>query len=186
MQILQTLTFWALGGLLLLFALGTLIFRNMIHAFLCFMAALLCVAGVYFSLQADYVGGVQVIVYAGSVAILIVLALFLINRNAAEMRQTNKWRHKWLGGVLTALLVGGSLVGAILYTHFGSGWPLAQETAQIAPLPYTEIANGLLNQYVIAFEAVAALLLAALVAAIVTSSKLEPTLDETKTEDKAE
>ena len=64
MQILQTLTFWALGGLLLLFALGTLIFRNMIHAFLSFMAALLCVAGIYFSLQADYLGGVQVIVYA--------------------------------------------------------------------------------------------------------------------------
>ena len=72
MQILQTLTFWALGGLLLLFALGTLIFRNMVHAFLSFMAALLCVAGIYFSLQADYLGGVQVIVYAGSVAILAV------------------------------------------------------------------------------------------------------------------
>ena len=38
MQILQTLTFWALGGLLLLFALGTLVFRNMIHAFLSFIA----------------------------------------------------------------------------------------------------------------------------------------------------
>lgn len=174
MQILQTLTFWALGGLLLLFALGTLIFRNMIHAFLCFMASLLCVAGIYFSLQADYLGGVQVIVYAGSVAILIVLALFLINRNAADMRQTNKWRHKWLGSILAALLVGGSLVGAIMYTHF-SGWPLAMETAEITPLAYTELADGLLNQYVIAFEAVATLLLAALVAAIVTSSKLERT-----------
>ncbi len=173
MQILQTLTCWALGGLLLLFALGTLIFRNMIHAFLSFMAALLCVAGIYFSLQADYLGGVQVIVYAGSVAILIVLALFLINRSAADMRQTNKWRHKWLTSILAAILVGGSLAGAIFYTHF-SGWPLAMDTADIAPLPYTELADGLLNQYVIAFETVAALLLAALVAAIVTSSKMEP------------
>ena len=185
MEILQTLTFWALGGLLLLFALGTLIFRNMIHAFLCFMASLLCVAGVYFGLQADFLGGVQVIVYAGSVAILIVLALFLINRNAADMRQTNKWRHKWLGSVLVSVLVGGSLVGAILYTHF-SGWPLAQETAEIVPLPYTEIANGLLNQYVIAFETMAALLLAALVAAIITSSKMDPSLIDSETQEKTE
>lgn len=173
MQILQTLTFWALGGLLLLFALGTLIFRNMVHAFLSFMAALLCVAGIYFSLQADYLGGVQVIVYAGSVAILIVLALFLINRSAADMRQTNKWRHKWLGSVLAAVLVGGGLAGAIFYTHY-TGWPLAMETAAIQPLPYVELTDGLLNQYMIAFETVAALLLAALVAAIVTSTKMEP------------
>ena len=93
MQILQTLTFWALGGLLLLFALGTLVFRNMIHAFLSFIAALLCVAGVYFSLQADYLGGVQVIVYAGSVAILIVLALFLINRRSGDMAHTLSLIH---------------------------------------------------------------------------------------------
>ena len=64
--------------------------------------------------------------------------------------------------------MGGSLAGAIFYTHF-SGWPLAMETAEITPLPYTELADGLLNQYVIAFETVAAL-----VAAIVTSSKMEP------------
>ncbi len=172
MQILQTLTFWALGGLLLLFALGTLVFRNMIHAFLSFIAALLCVAGVYFSLQADYLGGVQVIVYAGSVAILIVLALFLINRRAGDMTHTNKWRHKWLGSTFAAVLVGGCLVGTILYTHF-TGWPLMGETAEISPLPYTELTDGLLNQYVIAFEAMAMLLLAALVAAIMTATEPE-------------
>ena len=164
MQILQTLTFWALGGLLLLFALGTLVFRNMIHAFLSFIAALLCVAGVYFS--------VQVIVYAGSVAILIVLALFLINRRAGDMAHTNKWRHKWLGSTFAAVLVGGCLVGTILYTHF-TGWPLMGETAEISPLPYTELTDGLLNQYVIAFEAMAMLLLAALVAAIMTATEPE-------------
>ncbi len=167
MQILQTLTFWALGCLLLLFALGTLVFRNMIHAFLSFIAALLCVAGVYFSLQADYLGGVQVIVYAGSVAILIVLALFLINRRSGDMAHTNKWRHKWLGSTFAAVLV-----GTILYTHF-TGWPLMGETSEISPLPYTELTDGLLNQYVIAFEAMAMLLLAALVAAIMTATEPE-------------
>lgn len=173
MPILQTLTFWALGGLLLLFALGTLVFRNMIHAFLSFIAALLCVAGVYFSLQADYLGGVQVIVYAGSVAILIVLALFLINRRSGDMEHTNKCRHKWLGSTFAAVLVGGCLVGTILYTHFVTGWPLVGETAEIKPLPYAELTNGLLNQYVIAFEAMAMLLLAALVAAIMTATEPE-------------
>ncbi len=169
----QTLASLALAGLAALFALGTLIFRNMIHTFLSFMGCLLCVAGVYFSLQADFIGGAQAIVYAGSVAILIVLALLLINRRQGDLAHTNRWAHKWLGGVLAALAVGGCIAGTLLYTMY-TGWPLAGETADVRPLPYTELADGLLNKYVVAFEAMAVLLLAALVAAIVTAREPEP------------
>ncbi len=165
---LQTLTFFALAGLCVLFALATLILRNMFHTFLAFLGCLLSIAGVFFSLQADYIGAVQVIVYAGSVAVLIVLALLLINHKSGDLSRTNLWRHKWLSGVIAALLVGAALCGVIMYTHV-TGWPLPGETAAITPLPYTEIADGLLNKYPVAFEAMAVLLLAALVAAVVTS-----------------
>ncbi len=165
---LQTLTFFALAGLCVLFALATLFLRNMFHTFLAFLGALLSIAGVFFSLQADYLGAVQVIVYAGSVAVLIVLALLLINHQSGDLSRTNLWRHKWLGSVLAALAVGAALFGVIMYTHV-TGWPLPGETAGITPLPYTEIADGLLNHYPVAFEAMAVLLLAALVAAVVTS-----------------
>lgn len=170
-MVLQTLAFLAVGGLLALFALGTLVFRNMIHAFLSFMGCLLCVAGIYFSLQEDFVGGVQVIVYAGSVAVLIVMALLMINRSPGDMAHTNRWAHNWLAGALAALLVGGILALTILYTHF-TGFPLAGETQEISPLPYTDIADGLLNQYIVAFEAMAMLLLTALVAAIITTGSV--------------
>lgn len=170
---LHTLSFLALAALAALFALATLVFPNMIHAFLAFMGCLLCVAGVYFSLQADFIGAAQVIVYAGSVAILIVLALLLINRRQGDLAHTNRWAHKWLGGALAALAVGGCITGVLLYTMY-TGWPLAGETAAVQPLPYTELADGLLNQYVVAFEAMAVLLLAALVAAIITAREPEP------------
>lgn len=165
---LQTLTFFALAGLCVLFALATLFLHNMFHTFLAFLGALLSIAGVFFSLQADYLGAVQVIVYAGSVAVLIVLALLLINHKSGDLSRTNLWRHKWLGSVLAALAVGAALFGVIMYTHV-TGWPFPGETAGIEPLPYTEIADGLLNKYPVAFEAMAVLLLAALVAAVVTS-----------------
>ncbi len=77
-----------------------------------------------------------------------------------------------MGSTFAAVLVGGCLMGTILYTHF-TGWPLMGETAEISPLPYTELTDGLLNQYVIAFEAMAMLLLAALVAAIMTATEPE-------------
>ena len=165
---LQTLTFFALAGLVTIFALGTLVLRNMFHTFLSFLGCLLSVAGVFFSLQADFIGGVQVIVYAGSVAVLIVLALLLINHKNGDLSRTNLWAHKWLGGVLAAVLVGGALFSVIMFTHF-TGLPLVGETAAIEPVPYIELADGLLNQYPVAFEAMAMLLLAALVAAIITT-----------------
>lgn len=162
---LHTLAFLALAGLTALFGLGTLFLPNMIHAFLAFIGCLLSVAGVFFSLQADYLGAVQIIVYAGSVAVLIVLALLMISRGAGDMKHTNRWAHKWLGGAVVSLLFGGGLATTILYTHF-TGWPLTGTTADIEPIVYSDLADQLLNEHMIAFELMAVLLLAALVAAV--------------------
>ncbi|MBQ3180596.1 MAG: NADH-quinone oxidoreductase subunit J [Firmicutes bacterium] len=162
---LHTLAFLVLAGLTAIFGLGTLFLPNMIHAFLSFIGCLLSVAGVFFSLQADYLGAVQIIVYAGSVAVLIVLALLMINRRQGDMSHTNKWAHKWVGGALASLLVGGALGSTILYTHF-TGWPLMGTTADIQPVVYADLADKLLNEHMVAFELMAVLLLAALVAAV--------------------
>lgn len=172
---LHTLAFLALAGLAVLFALGVLFLRNLLHAFLSFLGTLLAGAGVFFSLQADYLGAVQVIVYAGSVAVLIVLALLLINHKSGDLSRTNLWAHKWLASSLAALLVGASLFAVIMYTEY-TGLPLAGDTAEVAPVPYSELADGLLKQYPVAFEAMAVLLLAALVAAIITA---QPAPDKT-------
>lgn len=165
---LHTLAFLALAGMTVLFALATLVLKNMFHTFLAFMGALISVAGVYFTLQADYIGAVQVIVYAGSVAVLIVLTLLLINHKSGDLSHTNRWAHKWLGPTLTALPVGAILVLTILYTEY-TGLPFAGGTADVQPVAYPDIAAGLLKQYPVAFESMAVLLLIALVAAIITA-----------------
>lgn len=176
---LHTLTFLALAGLAVLFSLATLFLKNMFHTFLAFLGALLSVAGVYLSLQADYIGAVQVIVYAGSVAVLIVLALLLINHKSGDLSNTNLWAHKWLLPTLTALPVGGLLCLVILYTDY-TGLPLMGETADIAAVAYPEIADGLLKQYPVAFESMAVLLLVALVAAIAAARVNERKSDKTE------
>ncbi len=176
---LHTLTFLALAGLAVLFALATLVLKNMFHTFLAFLGALLSVAGVFLSLQADYLGAVQVIVYAGSVAVLIVLALLLINHKSGDLSNTNLWAHKWLGPLLTALPVGAVLFAVILFTDY-TGLPFAGQTADIVPVAYPALADGLLKQYPVAFESMAVLLLVALVAAIITAEV------KAKKEDKTE
>lgn len=165
---LHTLAFLALAGLTVLFGLATLFLKNMFHTFLAFMGALLSLAGVFFTLQSDYIGAVQVIVYAGSVAVLIVLALLLINHKSGDLSNTNLWAHKWLVPTLTVLPVGALLCLVILYTDY-TGLPLAGETAEVVPTDYSAIADGLLKQYPVAFESMAVLLLVALVAAIIAA-----------------
>lgn len=176
---LHTLTFLGLAGLCVLFSLATLVLKNMFHTFLAFLGALLSVAGVYFSLQVDYVGAAQVIVYAGSVAVLIVLALLLINHKSGDLSNTNLWSHKWLGSTLAALMVGGVLSLVILYTDY-TGLPFSGETSEIVPVPYTAIAGNLLTKYPVAFEAMAVLLLVALVAALLTAQVRSEKMPEVK------
>lgn len=165
---LHTLGFLAMAGLAVLFALATLFLKNMFHTFLAFLGALISVAGVFFTLQADYVGGVQVVVYAGSVAVLIVLTLLLINHKSGDLSNTNQWAHGWLGPMFTALPVGALLALVILYTEY-TGLPLMGETADVEPVAYQQLADGLLKQYPVAFETMAVLLLVALVAAVMTA-----------------
>lgn len=165
---LHTLAFFAVAGLAALAALGMVFFKNMVHSLLSFIACLLSVAGVFLTLQADYVAAVQVIVYAGAVSILIALAIFLIRKDPTDMSSSNRFAYSTFFGVITALMFAGAIFVSILYADY-VGWPMIGQTADITQTAYGDFTIGYLGEYIIAFELVAILLLVALVAAITIS-----------------
>ncbi len=165
---LHALAFFAVAGLAALSALGMVFFKNMVHSLLSFIACLLSVAGVFLTLQSDYVAAVQVIVYAGAVSILIALAIFLIRKDPTSMSSSNRFAYNTFFGGITAFLFAGSVLLSILYADYVS-WPMIGETADITPTPYGDFTIAFLGDYIIAFELVAILLLVALVAAITIS-----------------
>src|SRR4051794_41420055 len=91
-------------------ALAAACLRKLIHAALCLVVAFLGLALFYFLLGAEFVGLVQIFVYVGAVAVLVVFTILLTRRSANERDPFN-----WLGSIV-ALAVFASLLWAVWKT----------------------------------------------------------------------
>ena len=136
------------------FAAATL--RKLIHAALCLVIAFVGVAAYFFLLGAEFVGLVQVFVYVGAVAVLIVFTILLTPREVNGTRGIN-----W-GGAIVALAVFGGLLWTILKTK-----SLAIPAPQIEPLTVKRIGEVLMTDFVWPLQCVGLVLTAALIGALV-------------------
>jgi NADH-quinone oxidoreductase subunit J len=137
-------------------AVAAALLPKLIHAALSFAAAFVGVAAFFFLLGAEFVGLVQVFVYIGAVAVLIVFTILLTRRDVEKDRGFN-----W-SGVLVAVAVFGGLVWAIL------GTPTLSVTApEIPALTVKRIGEVLMTNYVWPLQCVGLLLTAALIGALI-------------------
>lgn len=158
--------FLLLSALTLAGALGAVTLSNITRALLSLVLFFLGVAGLFFALRAEFIGVVQVLVYIGAVAVLIVFAIAL-TRSAApgssdgardDLPPLSSFRPV---GVLGAGLIGGGLVLAVMR---------ATEPAAAGATPAggaDVIGRELMTRYVLPFEIASVLLTAALVGAVV-------------------
>ncbi|HDD55953.1 MAG TPA: NADH-quinone oxidoreductase subunit J [Chloroflexi bacterium] len=139
--------------------------KNILHSAFYLILAFVGVAAIYVMLEAPFIAMVQVLVYIGAIAILIVFAIMLTRRlMSKDMDQKNaQWIPSALGS-LTLFVV----LGWIVYT---AGWP-AQEGAMPAE-PISQLGQDLLTTYLVPFEIASVLLLAALVGAILIGRERE-------------
>lgn len=137
-------------------ALAAALLPKLIHAALCLVVAFFGIAAFYFLLGAEFVGLVQVFVYVGAVAILIVFTILLTRRDADADRTFN-----W-SGLVVALAVFGGLLWAILRTALTGAIGAAVE-----PLTVRRIGEVLMTNYVWPLQCVGLILTAALLGALV-------------------
>jgi NADH-quinone oxidoreductase subunit J len=137
-------------------ALAAASLSRLIHAALMLAVAFIGVAAFYFLLGAEFVGLVQVFVYVGAVAILIVFTILLTRREAEKTRGPS-----W-GGIVVALAVFTGLLWAIFKT---SSMPVGPP--EIEALTVKRIGEVLMTAYVWPLMCVGILLTAALVGAMV-------------------
>jgi NADH:ubiquinone oxidoreductase subunit 6 (subunit J) len=152
----NAVAFIAIAVLTLSAALAAAILPKLIHAALSFAVAFVGVAAFYFLLGAEFVGLVQVFVYIGAVAVLIVFTILLTRRDAEKDRGFN-----W-SGVVVALLVFGGLLWAIFRTP-----ALAVTAPAIEPLTVKQIGTTLMTDYVWPLQCVGLVLTAALIGALI-------------------
>ena len=137
-------------------ALAAATLQKLMHAALSFAVTFVGIAAFFFLLGAEFVGLVQVFVYIGAVAVLIVFTILLTRRDVEKDRGFN-----W-SGVVVAVAVFGGLIWAILETQ-----SLSMAAAEIPALTVKRIGDVLMTSYVWPLQCVGLLLTAALIGALI-------------------
>jgi NADH-quinone oxidoreductase subunit J len=141
-----------LGG-----ALAAATLQKLMHAALSLVIAFVGIASFYFLLGAEFVGLVQVFVYVGAVAVLIVFTILLTRRDGATER------FNW-SSVLIALCVFSGLSWAILKTP-----SLSVSAPPIQALTVKRIGQVLMTDYVWPLQCVGLVLTVALLGALIVA-----------------
>ena len=154
---LEVATFWVLAILLVGSALAVVLSKNLFHSVLWLALALTGTAGVFLMLQAEFLAGVQVLLYAGGVVTVVVFAIVV-----TEKLVGTKLSHTSRG------VVRGALVASAFLAFVGAkvmSWPLPAAPAPFAGDATKTIGNLLMTRFVLPFELLAVVLLVALLGA---------------------
>lgn len=163
-MIVLTLVFWFLALVIVTAALGVVFLKNIVHSALCLIVAFLGVAGIFLTLQAEFLAMVQVLVYGGAVSVLIIFAVMLIQKG--DMQGTNLFGRLRNPGIIL------SLVFLALLAWFVNSAGNGLLPGDFSAGTVRAISELMLTQFVIPFEVAAILLLAAMVGAIIVAREV--------------
>ncbi len=159
------MVFWLLSFVILVSAFMVVSLKNIFHCALFLVLCLFSVAGIFILLHAEFLAAAQVLIYVGAVAILIIFAIMLTSNLASgKVRATNE---NVLVGFFVALILALGTIVLIGNTHV---WQYA-EPQEAADGNVMMIGKYLMTEYMLPFEIVSVLLLAALIGAIVLARK---------------
>ncbi len=162
-MIAQDVFFWIFAVLMAIGAIRVVTTNNIVHAALWLVLVLGGGAAQFLLLGQEFVAWVQVIVYIGAV---IVLFLFGIMLTHAPMQAGAKLGNdlKGIGLAVSALLAG--TLAWVLIDQYG-----ADKIKLVRPVRTAEVGDLVFRQYLIPFEVVGVLLLAALIGAVVLARR---------------
>jgi NADH-quinone oxidoreductase subunit J len=164
----QEVAFWIIAAAMAGAAIGVVRSNNVVHAALYLIVVLAGSAAQYILLLAEFVAWVQVLIYIGAI---VVLFLFGVMLTRAPMReeQGKLDNNQRLAGAVVSLFLFGVLV-VFLVDAFGND-DLEFENELVKMGSTASVGNEIFRTYVIPFEVVSMLLLAALVGAVVLARR---------------
>jgi NADH:ubiquinone oxidoreductase subunit 6 (subunit J) len=160
-QLLTYVAFFVLAAVALIGGFLAVTLRNLVRAALGLILSFMGVAGIYFVLEAEFVAIVQILIYIGAISVLILFAIML-TRGLMTSTETAE-NGQWIGAALIALL----FFAILAFVALGTTWPVPVTPAQVPSDLIANLGTELVTTYLLPFEAVSLLLLAALVGAIV-------------------
>lgn len=160
----ESLVFGVSGTFAVVGAVGMVISRKAVHSALWVAFAMINIAVLYFSLEAPFLGTIQIIVYTGAIMMMFLFVLMMVGVDSSDsLIETIKGQR--LLASLFGLTFGAMLVSAITSSLASPSAGLAAANANSRG-HIQAIASLIFRDYVFAFEALSAVLITAAVGAI--------------------
>ncbi len=168
----QNVFFYIIAIAMAVSAIRVVTVKNVVHAAMYLVVVLAGVAAQYILLAAEFVAITQVLVYIGAIIVLVLFGVMLTRAKLGQdLELTN--RKAVAGGIITALLLFGVMAYSLIDEY---GWtrtalPADTRIASVDGSNSATVSDSIFADFLVPFEVVSVLLLAALVGAIVLARK---------------
>ncbi len=163
----QLLAFWALSFVILSGALYIVMTKNIMHAVFMHLLTMSMIAAVYGLLHADFMAAMQVLIYAGAVTAMVVFALMLTKSQSrpdgAGIAVDNQQRG-------ASFLTAAGFLAVVIYVLVPQKWAV-HEAAPVVKSDVAAMGAIIFKSYILPFEVISVILLAALIGVIVLARK---------------
>ena len=161
----EAIAFYALAAVILVSGLVVVSSPNIVHSAVALVPAFLGITGIYILLGAEFVAGIQVLIYAGAITVLLLFVIMLTEGGTGlRLQQRNEQGPV---GASVAVAIAVLLIAGVTHTTWGRG---------AGTLPaYTPgaIGRSFLGTNLLAFEGTSIVLLVSLIGAIIIARKEE-------------
>ena len=164
----QNVFFYIIAIAMAVSAIRVVTVKNVVHAAMYLVVVLAGVAAQYILLASEFIAASQVLVYIGAVIVLVLFGVMLTRAKLGK--DVNLTNDYWWVGALTAFMVFGVMAYSLL-DYYGDDRLDQEGVASQVGSNTEQVSDAIFSTYVVPFEALSVLLLAALVGAIVLARK---------------
>lgn len=161
------LMFYVFSGMILLFSVLTVTSRRILRAAVYLLFVLISTAGIYFMLNYQFLAAVQLTLYAGGIVVLIIFSILLTSHISQKFEPIGVKKL-----IFTALAVSaGAILSILVIMDYGFDSVILTAENPDMELIGTSLLSYGKNGYVLPFEVISVLLLAAMFGSIVIAKK---------------
>ena len=165
----QNVFFYLLAALIVASAVAVVTTRNVVRAALYLIVVFAGVVGQYVLLAAEFVAVTQILIYIGAIMVLMLFGIMLTRARIG--REGELTTRAWPLGLATAVALFGVMAYALVDAYGDDALPADTRVDTVNNSNTATLSDAIFSQFLIPFEVVSVLLLAALVGAIVLARK---------------
>lgn len=156
--------FYLMAAVAIISALKMVTTSNVVHAALYLLVVLTAVAGTFVILGAEFAAVTQVLVYLGAVMVLLLFGVMLTR---AKLGAEDDLDHeqRWIGGLVAAGML------AVMSYSLWEAFETDKLPSDQLPQTTQQVSDEIFSTYIVPFEALSVLLLAALIGAVVVARR---------------